>query len=167
MRIFYLWTGIIAPIEFIPDETDEKTMQIDQNVASNANFIRSYGEGHIVVVSPLTEPVNDETQSRPRSHDIHTIEENVIISRSDLHKNDLPENPQSLDQSHISRLQQLKPELVILGTGKDIRFPDQRITMELWKNGIGIEVMNTSAACRTFNYLIADGRNVVAAIFMI
>ena len=167
MRIFYLQTGIIAAIKFIVDETDEILMQIEQNVASSANFIRSYGEGHIIVVSPLDEPVHDENQSRPRNHDVHTIEENVIISRSGLHRKDLPESPASLDQSHISLLQQLKPELVILGTGKDIRFPDQHITMELWKNGIGIEVMNTSAACRTFNYLIADGRNVVAAIFMI
>ena len=167
MRIFYLRTGIIAPIKFILDETDVKPMQIDQNVASNSNFIRSYGEGHIIVVSPLAEPVHDKTQSRPRNHDVHTIQKNVIVSRTGLHRNELPENPGSLDQNHISSLQQLKPELVILGTGKDIKFPDQRITMELWKNGIGIEVMNTSAACRTFNFLIADGRNVVAAIFMI
>ena len=57
-----------------------------------------------------------------------------------------------------------KPEVLILGTGKNIQFPPQSLYAELASLGIGLEVMNTEAACRTYNLLASDDRAVVAAL---
>lgn len=63
----------------------------------------------------------------------------------------------------FSALLRLKPELVLLGTGSRQRFPHPRLTRPLADARIGIEVMNTAAACRTYNILMSEGRRVVAA----
>lgn len=57
----------------------------------------------------------------------------------------------------------LEPEIVLLGTGEQQRFPHPRLTRELLTRGIGVEIMNTAAACRTYNILMLEGRRVVAA----
>ena len=58
------------------------------------------------------------------------------------------------------------PEIVLLGTGATIRFPHPRLTRALSEARVGIEVMDTPAACRTFNILAAEGRSVVAALLL-
>jgi len=65
------------------------------------------------------------------------------------------------DFANFSRLQ---VEVVILGTGSDMIFPDVSITRPLMEKGIGLEVMNTAAACRTYNILLGDGRQVAAGL---
>src|SRR5215216_518329 len=74
-------------------------------------------------------------------------------------------NFESLGASDFEALLALKPEIVILGTGATLRFPKPDITRPLAMAHIGIEVMDTKAACRTYNILVAEGRQVVAAIF--
>lgn len=59
-----------------------------------------------------------------------------------------------------------KPEVVLFGAGPAIRFPHPRLTRALTDACIGIEVMDTPAACRTFNILAAEGRSVVAALLL-
>jgi uncharacterized protein len=56
---------------------------------------------------------------------------------------------------------------VILGTGVKLRFPSPSLTRALVEANIGLEVMDTGAACRTYNILMGDGRRVVAALLMI
>jgi uncharacterized protein len=58
------------------------------------------------------------------------------------------------------------PEIVLIGTGAAIRFPHPRLTRALTDAQIGFEVMDTAAACRTFNILAAEGRKVVAALIV-
>ena len=58
------------------------------------------------------------------------------------------------------------PEIVLIGTGESIRFPHPRLTRALTNAQIGFEVMDTAAACRTFNILVAEGRKVVAALLV-
>jgi uncharacterized protein len=58
------------------------------------------------------------------------------------------------------------PEIVLLGTGPKIRFPHPRLTHALTDARIGLEVMDTPAACRTFNILAAEGRKVLAALLV-
>lgn len=58
------------------------------------------------------------------------------------------------------------PEIVLLGTGSTIRFPHPRLTRTLFEARVGVEVMDTPAACRTFNILAAEGRKVVAALIL-
>jgi uncharacterized protein len=56
-----------------------------------------------------------------------------------------------------------RPEVVLLGTGRRQRFPHPRLTGALARAGIGLEVMDTAAACRTYNILMSEGRRVLAA----
>jgi uncharacterized protein len=59
-----------------------------------------------------------------------------------------------------------RPGIVLLGTGARQRFPHPRITRALAEAGIGLEVMDTQAACRTFNILAAEDRQVAAALLV-
>ncbi len=56
------------------------------------------------------------------------------------------------------------PELVLFGTGARQRFPHPRLTASLTAARIGVEAMDTAAACRTYNILMSEGRRVLAAI---
>ena len=60
----------------------------------------------------------------------------------------------------------LKPAIVVFGTGSTQRFPPARLARALAATGAGVEVMDTKAACRTYNILAAEGREVVAAILV-
>lgn len=70
----------------------------------------------------------------------------------------------SLTEAHFAALIPLKPEVVLLGTGTKIRFPAPELLVPLINQGIGVEVMNTPAACRTYNVLMSEERAVVAAL---
>lgn len=69
-----------------------------------------------------------------------------------------------LDETHFAWFLELKPDLLLLGTGARQRFPHPRLYRALTDAGIGVECMATPAACRTYNILAAEGRRVVAAI---
>ena len=71
-----------------------------------------------------------------------------------------------LSEIDFEGLAALAPEVALLGTGASLRFPHPRLTRALVKAGIGLEVMDTPAACRTFNILAAEGRKVAAAILV-
>jgi uncharacterized protein len=72
----------------------------------------------------------------------------------------------ALTESDFAALAALEPEVALLGTGATLRFPSPRLTRPLIDAGIGLEVMDTPAACRTFNILAAEGRRVAAAILL-
>jgi uncharacterized protein len=77
--------------------------------------------------------------------------------------------PQTFDElqvEHLDAVIALKPEVVILGTGPQQHFPAPRLMSKLLARGIGVEVMDTGAACRTFNILIAEDRRAVAALLL-
>jgi uncharacterized protein len=77
--------------------------------------------------------------------------------------------PASLDEltaEHLADLAALEPELVLLGVGERLRFPQRTLLQPLEQRGIGVEVMDTAAACRTYNLLKGDGRRVVAALLI-
>ncbi len=71
---------------------------------------------------------------------------------------------ESLTGDHFARIAALKPELVIFGSGARLRFPAPALLRPLIDLGIGVETMDTAAACRTYNVLLAEGRSVVAAL---
>lgn len=73
-------------------------------------------------------------------------------------------NFDALDQAHFDQLAGLEPELIVFGSGQRLRFPSPRFTAGLMKQRIGVESMDTAAACRTYNVLLAEGRAVVAAL---
>lgn len=72
----------------------------------------------------------------------------------------------SLTADDFGFIAELQPEIVIFGTGALQRFPHPQLARSLAARGTGIEVMDSRAACRTFNILAAEGRKVVAAILI-
>lgn len=77
-----------------------------------------------------------------------------------------PARAEEIDQAAIQTLLGLDPEVVILGTGIRQHFPAQTLFLPLLGRGIGVEVMDNSAAARTYNLLAAEGRRVVAAFLL-
>ncbi|MGD9944962.1 MAG: Mth938-like domain-containing protein [Burkholderiaceae bacterium] len=71
---------------------------------------------------------------------------------------------ESLEPAHFEALLGHRPELVLLGTGGRQRFPHPRLTAALAAARIGVDTMDTPAACRTYNILMAEGRRVLAAL---
>ena len=72
----------------------------------------------------------------------------------------------ALAESHFSYFLALKPDVLLLGTGATQRFPHPRLYRALTDARIGVECMDTPAACRTYNILVAEGRRVIAAILL-
>jgi uncharacterized protein len=74
------------------------------------------------------------------------------------------ESFEALGADHFARIAALKPELVIFGSGARLRFPAPALLRPLIDAGIGVETMDSAAACRTYNVLLAEGRSVVAGL---
>jgi len=68
--------------------------------------------------------------------------------------------------AHIEPILALEPDVVLLGTGARQRFPSQEVLAAFLERGIGVEVMDNSAAARTWDILAGEGRNVVAAFIL-
>ncbi len=111
-------------------------------------LIRSYGAGSILI--------NDLTYSRTVALTHETILEDLC-----------PVDMGALETTHFDQLLEHAPELIILGTGATQRFPSPALLAPLAAARCGIEVMDTGAACRTYNILAAEGRRVAALLFMI
>ena len=73
---------------------------------------------------------------------------------------------EKLTEEHFKLLIPYEPEIILLGTGATLRFPSLLVTKNLLESKIGFEVMDTNAACRTYNILMAEGRNVAAALLI-
>jgi uncharacterized protein len=73
---------------------------------------------------------------------------------------------ETLEATHLQSVIDLAPEVLLLGTGARLRFPPAICLKLLAEAGIGFEVMDTAAACRTYNILMSEGRNVAAALII-
>jgi len=73
---------------------------------------------------------------------------------------------EQLTAEHFALLAETKPELVIFGSGTRLRFPPPAFLRLLMAQRIGLETMDTLAACRTYNILAGEGRRVVAALLI-
>jgi uncharacterized protein len=71
-----------------------------------------------------------------------------------------------LTAEHFALLAETQPELVIFGSGSRLRFPPPAFLRGLMERRIGIETMDTLAACRTYNILAGEGRQVIAALLI-
>lgn len=70
----------------------------------------------------------------------------------------------ALTEAHFARIVELRPELVVFGTGTRLRFAPPALVRALMTARIGIETMDTAAACRTYNFLVGEGRQALAAL---
>lgn len=122
-------------------------MRLNLDFNDSNTIIRGYRQGTVIV--------ND-----------HEIQHSVIVTPEQI----LQWSPQSFEElnlAHFMILKDLKPEIVLLGTGEHQHFPKPEITSPLLQQGIGVETMSTAAACRTYNIIVAEGRRVIAALLMI
>jgi len=108
------------------------------------NAITGYGEGYVLV--------------NGQRH-----EASVIVLPDQVLPWDVSEFTR-LTSADFEQLKNLDAEILLLGTGPRQRFPDPRLTAPLAAAGIGVEVMDLKAACRTFNILVAEERKVAAAL---
>ena len=116
----------------------------------DANTITAYGDGWIAV--------NGERLSQ-----------SVVLASSGERIDWRCSAHDELDARHFESLLELMdspPELVIFGSGKRLRFVRPALLQSLINKGIGVETMDTQAACRTFNILAGEGRTVLAALLI-
>ena len=122
-------------------------MKLHATRAPGRNVFTGYGQGFVTV-------------------NAERFEHSIIV---------LPEGPVlrwnltsigALDEDAIRELAALKVEILLLGTGDHQRFPNMRSLQPLREAGTGIEAMDTRAACRTYNILLAEERNVAAALIV-
>lgn len=73
----------------------------------------------------------------------------------------------ALSDADFATIVGLQPELVVFGSGPTLRFPKPALLRPLIEARIGLETMDTAAACRTYNVLLAEGRSVVAALLFL
>ncbi len=123
-------------------------MHIQLETGGQANLIRTYAAGRITV--------NQDSYTR-----------SLIVLPGQIVADWPPQHFEELTLAHFEQLALLSPELVLLGTGRRQRFPRAELLAPLAQAGIGWEVMDTGAACRTYNILMGEGRNVAAALLMI
>ena len=119
-------------------------MKLHASVPSGVNRITGYGEGYVMV--------NGER----RASSVVVLPERIEPWSAAAFDTLAPED--------FAFLQGLGAEIVLLGTGARQRFPHPRLTAALAQAGIGLEVMDLQAACRTYNILVAEGRKVAAAL---
>ncbi|MCG8015286.1 MAG: Mth938-like domain-containing protein [Candidatus Thiodiazotropha sp. 'RUGA'] len=93
--------------------------------------------------------------------------ENLVVMPDKIIPDWRPVRFEELKQEDFAHLASLTPEIVVLGTGTKQHFPDHQLIRPLLENQIGLEVMATDAACRTYNILMSEGRRVAAALMMI
>ena len=89
-----------------------------------------------------------------------------IISLELLVDNWAPAHIDQLCASHMQPLLDLQPELVLIGTGETLKFPSAEHYACLIGQNIGVEIMDSAAACRTYNILLGEGRKVAAGIIL-
>ena len=122
-------------------------MRFAQDSTSGINVIRAYGNGEI--------RVNEDVYRGA-----------IILSATTVIVDANMQNLDDLIGLGLARTLALEPELVLLGTGARQVFPAPAVGAQFLQAGIGFEVMDTSAACRTFNVLVGEQRRVAAMLLV-
>ena len=94
------------------------------------------------------------------------IETNIVISKDRLIENWSVDSYQNLATQHLDQIILWHPELIIIGSGKIPSFPNPELIAYAASKNTGLEIMDTGAACRSYNLLLDEGRDVVACLFL-
>ncbi len=132
--------------------------------SSPSYLIHGYEKGQIRVIVPSGErhsPEGEPTQN------LRTLTRSLIITAREIIEDWPAEAFVDINAETLAPLLGLEPELVLLGTGERLQFPSADCLSPFYQRHIGVEVMDTPAACRTYNVLVSEGRHVVAAMLMI
>jgi uncharacterized protein len=119
-------------------------VKLHASAPSALNTFSGYGDGYVLVNG-------------------QRFGDNLIVTPEQL----LPWSAAGFDvltEADFQAILELKPEILLLGTGPKQRFPHPRLTKALAAQRIGVEAMDLQAACRTYNILMAEERRVAAAL---
>ena len=94
------------------------------------------------------------------------IRSHLIVSAEKIIRDWRPPPPEDLSPVDFEPALAPEPDIVILGTGETLLRPKLDLMALMAERGIGLEIMDTPAACRTYNVLLHEGRAVVAALFI-
>jgi uncharacterized protein len=122
-------------------------MKLHLTTAENNNLITGYSQSYI--------EVNKQRYAR-----------NLIVMPQELIVDWQVKNLSDLTEQHLSKIAEFNSEVVLLGVGVKHQFLHPKIYQALTIKGIPIECMTTAAACRTYNILMSEGRNVLAALIL-
>jgi uncharacterized protein len=122
-------------------------MKMALDTAGHVNLVRSYAPGRV----------------RVRNREFTA---SVIVSAELIVEDWAPRSVDALRTGHLDALTHGSPEVVILGTGERQVFPEPAILSTLMDFGIGCEVMDNGAACRTYNVLLSEQRRVTLALLI-
>jgi uncharacterized protein len=122
-------------------------MKMSLDETDQALVIRGYGAGEVAVGN-------------------RTYTSSLLVTPAGVRPDWGPDTAEDITTRHLAEVLDHQPELLILGTGTAQIFPARRLFADLMDAGIGYEVMDTAAACRTYNILLAEGRRVVAALLL-
>jgi uncharacterized protein len=125
----------------------EPILKLHLSNSTEKNLFTGYGSGYVLV-----------NQKR--------YDNNLITMPDHIIENWQVQTFEQLSEEHFELLLPFQPEIVLLGTGAILQFPSPLVTKKLTSVKIGVEVMDTNAACRTYNILMAEGRNVAAALLL-
>jgi uncharacterized protein len=122
-------------------------MKLHLNTTAGLNTITGHGPGFVQV-----------NQSR--------IETSLIVMPDKLISPWPVEDISTMTFADFASLVEMKPELIVFGSGPRFRFPDARIMAAFSQARVGFEAMDTPAACRTYNVLMSEARGVAAALIV-
>ncbi len=123
-------------------------MQFNLETAKNRKLVNTYGKGFIEI-------------------GLQRVETGLFLHESELIFDWMETDSKTLSVESFTPILDKKPSILILGTGPKLVFPEPRVIAGLFKHGIVLETMDTSAACRTYNVLASEGRSVAAALMII
>jgi len=142
-------------------------MKLSDDSITDGYFIRSYTPGRITVASLNLPPEGDSKDEMPTTQlNEEVLENSFILSANEIVRDWEPNTTSELSEQDAEKLISLQPDIIILGTGASLRFPDPAWSAIFLERRIGLEVMDTAAACRTYAILCADDRNVIAALML-
>ena len=92
--------------------------------------------------------------------------QSLVVANTQLNENWDIASIELLTPGHIDLVLSFKPELILIGTGSKLTFPTIEVYAGIIERGIGVDFMDTGAACRTYNILMSEGRDVVAGLIL-
>ena len=120
-------------------------MKLHLDTQPNLNLLTGYGDGHLMI-------------NKVRHNG------NRVVTPSAVSEAWADGGFDGLVAEDFARLLKWSPEVVLVGTGSRLRFPPHALLRPLIEAGVGFEIMDLPAACRTYNVLASEGRAVLAAL---
>jgi uncharacterized protein len=105
----------------------------------------------------------DDHEVRLRDRVLRT---SCIITATTLLTDWAPRRVAEITAAHCAAVLELRPAIVLLATGPRLEFPDAAVYAPFLARGVGLEVMDLGAACRTYNVLLSEDRNVAVACLL-